>query len=396
MLNRKFEIASQVIEMPDELIQISTATSPEEKKEIYRFRYQIYVEEMSKYIHEVDHVNKLLYDDMDDWGLLLYAKAGSALVGTARINIGDIEAFSKEVTTFLSLRSFQDCYNDGRKHQFSFVTKIMVHPSYRNSPVFYKLIAKCYELTCNRDIPFIFGICNYHLIRIYEKLGMHRYYKNFELPGYGLQAPIVLLVNDIQHLRNIRSPFYRIARQRSVLDTRSVTWFHETFTRNSRFVNSQIVTEDDLWLLLYNRLLSPPNEAITILNELSVSDAKKFLHCCGSVIPFDPENKLVNQSDVSYSYNILLSGKLTSLTFLHPAKEYTLPGQPFGANGLTEHNKHTEDIMAVVSGEILILSGIAFQRFYHTHPEIAHKVIKQIIHLREKATHNNIQFEIYK
>ncbi|GBG55596.1 hypothetical protein SPFL3102_03179 [Sporomusaceae bacterium FL31] len=385
MLNREQKTASLSTETPEKSIKISIAETPAEKREIYRFRYQTYVEEMSKHIKGIDYTNKLLFDDMDDWGLILCAKVGSELIGTARINIGKIKDFSKEVATFLSLKAFQDCYTDQNKQKFSFVTKIMVHPSYRNSPVFYMLIAKCYELAYSNQIYFIFGICNYHLIRIYEKLGMHRYCKNFELSGYGLQAPIVLLVNDIQHLRNIHSPFYRIARQRGTLDTQSVEWFHEKFTKHSRFVNSQLITEEDLWSILCNRLGYPPNEAITILHELSVIEAKKFLHCCASLIPFDPENMLVNQGDVSYSYNILISGKLRSLTFLRPVKEYSIPGQRFGANGLTEHNKHTEDIIAIDSGEILILSGIAFQRFYHTHPEVAHKITKRTINLRGKS-----------
>ncbi|MDR3542870.1 MAG: hypothetical protein P4L69_18185, partial [Desulfosporosinus sp.] len=108
------------------------------------------------------------------------------------------------------------------------------------------------------------------------------------------------------------------------------------------------------------------------------AEAKKLLHCCGSLVPCDPGNILTNQGDVSYTYNILLSGKLKSMTFIKPEKEYTVPGQPFGANGLTEHNKHLEDIATIDSLEILILSGLAFQRFCHTNPEIAHKVIRRM------------------
>lgn len=378
MLNSTARSMSLTTENPDKSIIIGIAATPEEKREIYRFRYQTYVEEMAKHIMGIDHTHKLLYDDMDDWGLILYAKVGSELIGTARINIGTVGDFSKEVAAFLSLDTFQDCPKvQGR--QFSFVTKIMVLPAYRNSPVFYMLIAKCYELSYRNQIDFIFGICNYHLIRIYEKLGMHRYFKNFELPGYGLQAPLVMLVNDIQHLRNIRSPFYRLARQRGKVDTQAVEWFHANFTKQSRFVNSQMVTEEDLWSLLDKRLHCPPNEAIKALHELSVSEAKKLLHCCASLIPCAPGNILTNQGDVSYTYNILISGKLKSLTFIRPAKEYSIPGQSFGANGLTEHNKHAEDIMALDTAEILILSGNAFQRFFHTHPEIAHRITQKLL-----------------
>lgn len=384
MTNDDLETVSCTTENPENAIKISIATTPTEKREIYRFRYQTYVEEMSKHIKEIDHANKLLYDDMDEWAFLLYAKLGSELIGTARINIGNLTDFPREVVKFLSLDTFQDCYTGHSNHQFSFITKIMVDPTHRSSPVFYLLMSKCYDLCCRNQIHFVFGICNYHLIRLYEKMGLHRYYKNFDLPGYGLQVPIVLLADDIQHLRRVRSPLFRIARKRGRVNTQAVEWFHAVFTEHSHIINSQIVKEEELWSILCNRLACQPTEAITILRELSVIEAKKFLYFCSSFVPCDSGNIITNQGDISYSYNILISGKLKSLTFHRPVKEYTLPGQHFGANGLTELNKHTEDIAATNSAEILVLSGFSFRKFYHSYPEIAHKIVQTIVLNRNK------------
>jgi CRP-like cAMP-binding protein len=74
----------------------------------------------------------------------------------------------------------------------------------------------------------------------------------------------------------------------------------------------------------------------------------------------------------------MLTGKLRSLTFLSPVKEYSRPEQHFGADGLTEHGVHTEDIAAVDTSEILILSSMAFRKFSYAHFEIAHKIIRTI------------------
>lgn len=365
----------------DSIIQ-GIATTPVEKREIYHFRYQVYVEEMSKHLEKVDNVNKLLYDEFDEWGILLFVKLGSELIATARINIGTIDDFPQEEATFLSLDMFQDYPIERQNHQFAFVTKIMVAPAHRSSQAFYLLIAKCYELCCDSQVQFMFGICNFHLIRLYEKMGTHRYGKNFFLPGYGLQSPLVLLINDAQHLRMVRSPLFRIARKRGVVNMKAVEWFHNKFIQHSSILNSQSVTEEKLWTVLCERLSSLPTESIAILSHLSVAEAKKFLHCCASYVLCDPGNLITTQGDVSYTYNILLSGKLKSLTFLHPVKEYSLPGQNFGANGLTEHNKNMEDIVATNSVEMLALSGTSFQKFSHSNPEIAHKVVQNIIKLR--------------
>ncbi|GBG56960.1 hypothetical protein SPFL3102_02301 [Sporomusaceae bacterium FL31] len=364
-----------------ESIHIGLATTTAEKKEIYHFRYQIYIEEMSRPIAKVDHANKLLYDEFDEWGILLHAKIGSELIATARINIGTIHDFPQNEVEFLSLDRFQNCYADGKDHKFALTTKIMISPTQRSSQTFYLLLAKCYELCCLHDVQFMFGICNLHLIRLYEKLGTQRYCKNTFLPDYGLLTPIVLLIDDIQHLHTIRSPLYRVARRRDTVNTQSAEWFHTNFIKPSPIINSQFITEEELWSMLCERLAAPPTEAIRILNNLSIIEAKKFLHSCSSYVPCDAGNLITTQGDISYSYNVLLSGQLKSLTFLNPVKEYHIRGCHFGANGLTEHTKHTEDITAIDSSEILALSGISFQKFSYSHPEIAHKIVQNIINL---------------
>lgn len=386
--NYKKTISYTTEEISEGSINIGIAITAAEKKEIYHFRYRIYIEEMSRPIAKVDHVNKLLYDELDEWGILLFAKIGSELIATARINIGTIYDFPQEEVEFLSLGTFQDCYTDGRDHKFALTTKIMIDPAQRSSQAFYLLIAKCYELCCHNEVEFMFGICNLHLIRLYEKLGTHRYTKNVFLPDYGLLTPIVLLINDIQYFRMIRSPLFRIARKRDTVNTQAVEWFHTRFTKHSPIINSQIVTEDDLWTVLCERLACPPTEAITILSKLSVTEAKKFLHSCSSYVHCDSGQLITTQGDISYSYNVLISGRLKSLTFLHPSKEYSLPGCHFGANGLTEHTKHTEDITVISFAEVLVLSGIAFQKFYHTHPDIAHKIVQSIISITQKKPTN--------
>ncbi len=377
MINNDSQALAGLTDLPESTIKICLAITPEEKREIYRFRYKTYVEEMSRHLEEVDYDNKLLYDEMDEWALLLYAKIGSEIIATKRINLGSILDFPQKVIEFLSLEVFTSSPING-VHKFAFITKVMVAPAYRSSPVLYLLMAKSYEICCHNNIQFIFGICNFHLLPLYEQIGCHRYYKNFYYPGHGLAVPIVMLPDDLQHFRQVRSPLFRVARKRGILCANTVEWFHTKFTKHASTINSQIVTEEEVWAILCKHFNCLPTEAITLLHELPVIEAKKFLHCCGIFVQCDPGNIITTQGDVSYLYNILLSGKLKSLTFQRPVKEYTTSGQHFGANGLTEHNKHTESIAAMSTSEILVLSGIAFQKFYRSHPDIAHKIIWRI------------------
>lgn len=369
-------------EVSDNSIKIGIAMKQWEKDEIYRFRYQTYVEEMSKRIDSADHKNKVLCDELDPWAVLLYAKIGSKIIATARINVGTIEQYPVKLVQILVLDKFVDALKISDQ-AFAYITKLMVAPAHRSSPALYLLIAKCYEICCDNNVHFAFGACNFQLLRLYEQMGFHRYTSNFVDPGYGLLAPIVLLINDLRHLRMVRSPFLRIARKRTEVSTESVEWFNSHFLKTQHTVNSQIVKEEELWLILSKHFASPLNQTIDLLRGLSEMEAKKFLHNCGIYIHCKAGDMIVNQGDISYSYNVLLSGMLKSVTFRCPAKHY-LPGQHFGANGLTGHNVHSEDIVAMSATEILVLSGLAFPRFSHAYPEIAHKVVKSTLALNKK------------
>jgi len=355
-------------------VTLGIATTPEEKLEIYRLRYQIYAEEMSKKFPNMDHNNKLLFDELDDWGVLLYAKSGSEMIGTLRINIGLLSDFSPFWVQVLSLKRFTQFSKNNQK--FAYTSKFMVSQSYRNSTVSYLLSSKSYELCCKEQVPFNFGVCTFHLLRLYEQFGFRRFGRNFVDDGYGLLAPYVLLVDDIEHLRTVRSPFFRQARKRNCLENQALKWFNTEFIETSNIINSQLVSQEDLWMFLHARFGASPNQTIPLLQGLSEEEAIKFIHCCGIVVQCLPGDHLTFQGDTSYALNILISGNLKSIHASQSDSHVILPGQSFGANGLVHHPMHTEDIIAVTDTELLVLSSLAFPKFLHSYPEIANKIIQ--------------------
>lgn len=355
-------------------IEICVASTAEEKQGIYRLRYQIYAEEMSKNFPCMDHNKKLLYDELDNHALLVYAKTGSQFIGTLRINMGRIDDFPPFWADTLLLHKFLE-YD--RQQIFAYTSKFMVAQNYRYSTVPYLLSAKAYEIYCMHQIQFSFGVCNLHLLRLYEQFGFRRYGRNFVDPGYGLLATYVLLVDDIKHLRAVHSPFYRIARKRGSLDNRAAEWFYEQFSENSVIINSQLVSEEDLWNYLYTRLRYKPNQILSILQGVSDAEAKKFLHCCGVVAQCRAGDQIAFRGDICYELNILITGRLGSSA----GDAYSISsGQCFGAPALVHHFGHKEDIYSITETEILVLAHSAFFKFRHSHPHIANKVIQNLGH----------------
>lgn len=356
---------------------VGLAKTATEKKEIYAFRYQVYVEEMSRKLQSGEKENGLLYDEMDDWSYLIYIKDGLQIVGTARVTIGEIEKFPPELIQQLSLDRFQKFYEGKNDRKFALSTKVMVAPNYRNSSVFYLIIAKTYELYCEHQVQFNFGGCNMYLLRLYEEVGLRRFGRNFADPGYGLLTPIVWLVDDIEHFKKLRSPVYRLARKRKGLNKEVVDWFFKEFPEASELIHSRLVTEEELWNAISARLENPPFKAMSVLQGLSETDAMKFLHECGVVAHCYAGDCITTSGDPSNELNILLSGEL-QISNAEPNANRILPGQHFGAIGLVAPASHTQNIIASTATDILVLSRICFPKFRHRYPAVADQVLANL------------------
>ncbi len=351
-------------------IEIGIAATLEEKMEIYRFRYRIYAEEISFKLVSADHDKKLLYDKLDEWGLLLYAKLGREIVGTGRVNIGKFSDFPPELVNAFRMEKFMNFYKDTDDYNFAFASKGMIAPSYRSSPAHNLLMAKVYEIYGKNKVQFAFINCNFHLIPLHEYYGSQRLKKNILDPNLGPMASFVLLVNDINHLQAVHSPFLHLAHKRKTLRSqKSIKWFYEEFAEIlDNTVNSQLVTQDELWAILGDRLGYKPNKSLSILHGLSATEARKFLHCCGIIVQCDAGDYITSRNDVSQELNILLSGKV------QPA--CVVPGQHFGEIGLVNRTKHTANIIAATDAEILVLSFHYFRKFRLNYPSIANKILK--------------------
>lgn len=356
---------------------VGIATTAAEKKEIYAFRYRVYVEEMSRKLQSAENEEGVLYDEMDDWSYLVYVKAGSQIVGTARVNIGEIEKFPPDLISQLALDRFQKFYEGKENRKFALSTKVVVAPNYRNSQVLYLVIAKAYELYCEHRVQFSFGGCNIYLLRLYEEVGLRRFGRSFVDPGYGLITPIVWLVDDIAHMKRLHSPFYRLARKRQEINKQVVDWFFNEFPEASNVINSRLITEEELWRALSARLGNSPGKVMPLLQGLSETEAMKFLHECGIVAQCHAGDCITASGDPSNEMNILLSGELRISNAGSDANRIR-PGQHFGSIGLVDPAINTHNIIATTKTDILVLSRICFPKFRHRYAAIANQVLANL------------------
>ena len=90
----------------DSDIHIAFAETDEERRAVYRFRYEIYVEEMGKYRSVADHAQRLFHEPVDEQSRIVYATQNGEVVATARSTWGGDGPFPQRMIDQYDLAPF--------------------------------------------------------------------------------------------------------------------------------------------------------------------------------------------------------------------------------------------------------------------------------------------------
>jgi hypothetical protein len=356
------------------------ATTKKDKEKVYRFRYQIYVEEMRKLITKVDHRSRLLRDDMDDWGDLFFVRAGSEIIGTVRLHVGVKSDFPIALQeAFLMDRFDMFPGEESRPARMSFVSKAMVDPRYRGSQAFYLLNSVYYDAVRRQAVQFHFCGGAANMVAMYEQLGYRRYKSNFPVPDYGYMVPMVHITQDIDHLRRVRSPLWRNARKLENSPA-AAEWFAGQFPEASRYINRQLITKEDIWQLLVGKLGRPLDKAVTLFRGMSEAEA---LTCADAahIVLCEAGDAIINPTDVCNEIFVIMSGVLSvrrQLTDRRSSVAILRPGQVYGDKAFIAHGRQNTTVVAQTDTELLVLPRHALERLETQHPAVAAKLLHNI------------------
>ncbi|MFK7845705.1 MAG: GNAT family N-acetyltransferase [Rhodothermales bacterium] len=185
-------------------ITFHIAETEAEREQIYRLRYEIYVEEMHIFGSVADHERRMLFGHNDEQSRLLYAKCGDELIGSLRLNLGKDAAFSEELETTYNLCRFRPTVKD---EQLLVLTRFMVKKEFRGGPVAYRMIEEVAKICVTEQIEMAVCDCQPHLIRYYQRMGFRSYDCNIYNDGeFGIMIPLAFAIRDLAYLSAIRSP----------------------------------------------------------------------------------------------------------------------------------------------------------------------------------------------
>ncbi|MGB0721751.1 MAG: GNAT family N-acetyltransferase [Gammaproteobacteria bacterium] len=358
---------TSVGEKPDTHIRI--ASSDDEREAVYRFRYEVYVEELGKKPSDADHQRRRLQDAMDPTAAQLYAEADGEIVASLRINpTTDAGRYWTHVYGLENFTRFP-------RNRMTMTSRLMVAAPWRGTRVLASLLMAAYRWARKYEFRCDFCNCVPALVEFYEQLGYRRYRDGFEDPDSGYHFPLVLLLDDMDHLRAVRSPFLRAARKLPA-HTDTAQWFRGAFPEHAHFANRRLMGSDAFWHLLNTKLVEPSG-GVPLLQGLDEDERRRFLNA-GALIRCKAGDTIIRTGDVGNEMFVVLEGVAEvfgNRDNLHHSLAVIGPGMVFGEIAYLSEMPRTADVVARSNMELLVMNQQFMQKAMVQMPEVATKVL---------------------
>lgn len=175
---------------------------------VQRFKYDVYVEEMGRYAKIADHDNRLLVEVDDATSHVFLFSVGDTLAATMRLTWGGDDALTGRHIEQYDLSGVLDHV---APDQIVIGERFMIDPTHRGGTMLLEMFTAYMQFVNERRIQLIFGDCEPHLLNTYQALGFRTYTEhNVNSPETGYLIPLVIVAEDVEYMRRIRSPLAEV------------------------------------------------------------------------------------------------------------------------------------------------------------------------------------------
>lgn len=351
---------------------VKTAETEQERQRIFRFRYEIYVREMGKTPDCANNTKQILCDKLDEWAVLLYSEVDGEVIGTVRLNYLEAQAYPEHWNQIYHIPFFSKTFGE----RISITSRMIVAKAWRGSTVSGSLLAAVYRK--GREMGSGIGLCNCapSLLDFYEQIGFRRFAPGFIDENDSYRVPLVLVVDDLQHMKNVRSPLLRIARELEH-SPRVDEWFTAAFPTYATPVNARCLGTDAFWAQLSEQLAESPAECVPLFDGMSDDETSTFLRA-STVLSLQPGDRVIRQGDVGEEMYVILTGVAEAVSRVGE-QNYSLAvmdqGQVFGEVAFVSATKRSADVTALTDTKVLVISKRLLIRAMRKQPVVSAKVL---------------------
>ncbi len=351
-------------------MEIHIASTPEEMEQVYRLRYDCYVEELGWRYKDADRKTRELRDDLDAKGTIFYAEDGRRVVATFCVHFaGGFELPAKWRDDYAL-----DRFSEYPASSLSFGSRLMVVPELRNSTVVPRILLRAYEECWNRGTRFSFCWCRPRLIDLYERLGFIRYKDNIFDANQGYVTPMVLMNEDADHLKRVRSPTLKICLTNRPC-TQTAEWFDSTFPGLRMAATRKLYSPDEFWQE-WSEAMDAKN--VALLQGLNEEQVRALLNA-GTVLKCRAGDTLLREDEPGHEMFLILEGMARMSRSRSGGRECLIgmagKGEVFGEMALASRHGRSATVKAETDMQVLVISQDFLHRAMKSLPEVAMRLL---------------------
>ena len=352
---------------------LHTAESEEEKEAVYRFRYEVYVEEMGRYRAVADHEGRRFREPEDDTARIFYAAENGEVVATSRMNWGGDAPFTERLVDHYRLGPF---LAELDPEAMVVGERGMVKPGLRGSSIFMDLGKESSKFISEKRVQLIFGACEPHLLSLYVGRGSRTFAeKNISSPEAGYLIPIVNVIEDVEYLRRIGSPSAGAARDWG--EDARIPDCVESLVSNGGNVMSQRLVDSGLYLgEVHGALGELAENHFSVLAGLDEDEAARALGR-SNIIRCAAGDRVIKKGGTARNMFVVLEGHLEVRDAGKLVSVFG-PGDVFGEMAFLLDRPRTADVYAATECRVLSLSEGTLRRSIDSDSKVAAHVILNI------------------
>lgn len=344
---------------------VHEATTPEERAGIARMRYDIYVAEQKDRHPQADHERREIWTADDDapWSHHLYVGPIGQPVGSLKLRVwqpGEIPAdkkayYSMDVFPTIDQRVVCD------------VTALMFRKGLRGTATVPGLTTGAARMAVEaHGTELIFATCSPGHLPSYRTLGLRPFGGALISDTYSVLIPLIGVINDLEHLRRSRSPWYpamRKLQREGRLPTTDLSGYREHIAKR----DSVVIDSTDLT----NELGTIKEVGDSSFLELLPEKARAKLADAGFAIDIERETSVVQAGSADQEMYVILDGRFEARQDGRPLRVMSR-GELFGELAFLGRSRtRTAEVVAVTHGRVLVIRRSFLTRLRQSDPQTA-------------------------
>ncbi len=221
-------------------VRAVVATTPAERESAFSVRYAVYIDEQGKQYACADHRSRTMTDELDEDAAVILVSDFEGPCGTVRANWRSSSQVRATYDTQFQLERFGPLEPQG----ISICSRLAVLRRCRGTRVAGLLFREIYTVGIQTGTILSFAACASRLRPLFDRYGFREYIDPWDDPVVGRLHRLVLVLDDLEYLERVKSPFLEIAH---ALNVRHIerAWLTDVLASSPHATSCEQISSDE-------------------------------------------------------------------------------------------------------------------------------------------------------